>query len=236
MVYLRTKSAKSAQKCNKCTMYSVKLWETGRVHTVTTIEAAPIRTPPRVYLSHEGSGGQFTGSDMRCMERSFFHFSLRDPVWQQRQIRTEITYMDQTWRKIILEARSAGTVRARRDPGSIFCAGALRKRGVQHGLFRWQLFLYWNWQGYRQACVISHRHVCSVSFGSSETDGWLLRYGHFKFASLFPGQIEKSAWKYTYTIYLLHFDKLRACLCTTVHFWNYGVLKNKKCKKCTEVQ
>ena len=105
------------------------------MHTVTTIEAAPIRTPPRVYLSHEGSGGQFTGSDMRCMEGSFFHFSLRDPVWQQRQIRTEITYMDQTWRKIILEARSAGTVRARRDPGSIFCAGALRKRGVQHGFF-----------------------------------------------------------------------------------------------------
>ncbi len=59
---------------------------------VNTIEAAAIRTPPSVYLSHEGSGGRFVGPDMRCIDCSFFHFPLRDPVWHQRQSRTEITY------------------------------------------------------------------------------------------------------------------------------------------------
>ncbi len=114
------------------------------MHTVTIIEAAPIRTPPRVYLSHEGSEGRFVGSDKRCIDCPFFHFSLRDPVWCERKNRTEITYLAQTWRKIILEARSAGTVRERQDPDSIFCAGVLRKleRGEHHVLFRWQPFWY----------------------------------------------------------------------------------------------
>ncbi len=71
---------------------------------MTTIEAAPVPTPPRVYLSHEGPAGRFVGSDMRCIECSFFHFSLRDPVWQQRQSRTENSNLDrdQAWCKIIL--------------------------------------------------------------------------------------------------------------------------------------
>jgi hypothetical protein len=60
-----------------------------RVHTATTIEAATVLMPPRDYLSHEGPAGRFVGSDVRCIDCSFFHFSLRDPVWQQRQSRTE---------------------------------------------------------------------------------------------------------------------------------------------------
>ena len=118
------------------------LRETRRVHTVATIEAAPLPTPPRVYLSHEGPAGRFVGPDVRCMDCSFLHFSLRDPVWQQRQSRTDYSNVDQRWRKIILEARSGDTVRARRDPDSIFCAGVLGKRGVQRDYFRLQLFLF----------------------------------------------------------------------------------------------
>ena len=60
-----------------------------RVHTATTIEAATVLMPPRDYLSHEGPAGRFVGSDVRCIDCAFFHFSLRDPVWQQRQSRTE---------------------------------------------------------------------------------------------------------------------------------------------------
>ncbi len=83
-------------------------------------------------------------SDARCIDCSFFHFSLRDPVWQQRQSRTENSYLDQTWRKIILEACSGDSVRCRvrRDPDSIICAGVLQKRGVQRDYFLWQPFLY----------------------------------------------------------------------------------------------
>ena len=107
---------------------------------MTTMEAAPLPTLPRVCLSHEGTAGSFLGSDVRCIDCSFFHFSLRDPVWQQRQSRTENSNLDQTWRKIILEARSGDTVRVRRHPDSIFCAGVLQKRRVQHDYFRWQPF------------------------------------------------------------------------------------------------
>ena len=66
---------------------------------MTTMEAAPVPTLPRVYLSHEGPAGSFLGSDVRCMDSSFFHFSLRDPVWQQMQSRAENSNLDQTWRK-----------------------------------------------------------------------------------------------------------------------------------------
>ena len=106
------------------------------------MEAAPVPTLPRVYLSHEGPAGSFLGSDVRCMDSPFFHFLLRDPDWQQMQSRAENSNLDQTWRKIILEARSGDTVRVRRHPDSIFCAGVLQKRRVQHDYFLWQPLLY----------------------------------------------------------------------------------------------
>ena len=34
--------------------------------------------------------------------------------------------------------------------------------------------------------------------GSSKTDGWLLKYAHFQFSTLFPGTIRKGARKYSY--------------------------------------
>ena len=106
------------------------------------MEAAPVQTLPRVYLSHEGPAGRFVGSDVRGIDCSFFHFPLRDPVWQQRQSQKETSNLDQTWRKIILEARSGDTVRVRRHPDSIFRAGVLQKRRVQHDYFLWQPLLY----------------------------------------------------------------------------------------------
>ena len=112
-------------------------------------------------------------------------FGQKSPIWTKHGAKSFM--------------RPALPVRYERDEiqAVYFAQERSEKGGVQHGLFRWQLFLYWHWQGYRQACVISHRHVCSVSFGSSETDGWLLRYGHFKFATLSLGQIRLSALKNT---------------------------------------
>ena len=39
-----------------------------------TIKAMVIRTPPRVYLSYEGTGGRFSGPDMQLIDCSYFHF------------------------------------------------------------------------------------------------------------------------------------------------------------------
>ena len=39
-----------------------------------TIKAMVIRTPPRVYLSYEGTGGRFSGPDMHLIDCSYFHF------------------------------------------------------------------------------------------------------------------------------------------------------------------
>ena len=39
-----------------------------------TIKVMVIRTPPRVYLSYEGTGGRFSGPDMHLIDCSYFHF------------------------------------------------------------------------------------------------------------------------------------------------------------------
>ena len=136
----------TAHKVHKVHKVLWKIWDMGRVHTVSTIEAAAIRTPPRVDQSHEGSGGRLVGPDMRCIDCSFLHFSLSDlviPSGIRGRIGQKSPIRPQRGAKIILEARSAGTVWARRvwrDPDSIFCAEALRKRGLHHVLNQWQLF------------------------------------------------------------------------------------------------
>ncbi len=212
IVSFRSKSESSAHSVHKVhnVLREVMINGTGAYRdNHRLIEAAVNRTPPRVYLSHEGSAGRFVGSDMRCIDCSFFHFSLRDPVWhtsiplfskkwpffpkpktrKKKPLKTNpkpytvyprtknifwekvVTFWKKSWFdvssslasetesdrnhlsgpnmvQIILEARSAGTVWARRDQDSmIFRAGALQKRGVHRVLYQWQPFLYWSWQG-----------------------------------------------------------------------------------------
>ena len=87
-----------------------------RIHTRlpgTMIKAVAIRTPPHASLSHKGTGGHFVGpdSDMQFIDCSFFLFSLRGAVLQQRQNQTEMYKQAQTLRKIITDGHSAGWYR-----------------------------------------------------------------------------------------------------------------------------
>ena len=65
-------------------------------------------------------------------------------------------------------------------------------------------FLFWSWHGYRFAGVLSHLYLYSVSFGSSQTDGWLLRFAHFQISTLSTGPNLKTVHTSTRIAWTVH--------------------------------